>query len=329
MFLFISYEGYAQRSVINRTATYEELYDDPYDVNRLFIHLIPLYGELFSTNINVGWGVKADYYHNDLFDVSLLFRKPYGQKTDFVRDVAQKNSDVLNTPKKFYLFDFGGTYHIVDKEEESESKFVLYTKNYARDNKWETMVPEYIVAPTKRRTIYGARLGMMSYQSSIDMNRILADQGNSLLDTSGAALETQASIFGNMGAFGLYFGGSLTYIKNVAVAFDRTFDNVANDQFFTSYFDILIFPAINVEDIYYRTDQNSPEVIYSADVVETSLIGFRLGMEGKFNRELSWGYGAELGYRPGIKGKGTFAMVRFSFPLFGHKLQHEVEAFGK
>ena len=86
---------------------------------------------------------------------------------------------------------------------------------------------------------------------------------------------------------------------------------------------------MNVEDIYYRADQSSPEVVYSSSVVETNPIGFRLGMEGKYNREFSWGYGAEIGYRPGIKGKGTFAMVRFSFPLFGHKLQHEVEAFGK
>ena len=170
--ILISHVNYAQRSVINKTATYEELYDDPYDVNKLFVQLIPLYGELFFTNINVGWGIKGDYYHNDLFDVSLHFRKPYGQRSDFMRSVAEKNSDVLNTPKKFYFLELGGTYHIVDKEEETESKFILYTKNYARDNQWETMVPEYIVAPTKRRRIYGARLGMMNYQSTIDMEKV-------------------------------------------------------------------------------------------------------------------------------------------------------------
>jgi len=315
--------------VINKTATYEELYDDPYDVNKLFIHLLPVYGELFSSNVNIGWGVKADYYHNDLFDVSLSVRAPYTKKTDFIRDVAEKNSDVLNTPFKFFFTELGGTYHIIDRNEDTESKFVLYNKNYAKDNKWETMVPEYILAPTKRRRIYGARLGGTYYQTSFDVNRVLADQGNSMVDSSGVGFESQASIFGNLNSAGLYIGGSMALFKNVAVAFDKTYENVANDLLFTSYFDILLFPMNKVEDIFYKSSSDSPEVVYSSDVVETNMFGFRLGMEGKFNREFSWGYGAELGYRPGIKGKGTYAMIRFSCPIFGTKFRHEVDAFGK
>jgi hypothetical protein len=246
-----------------------------------------------------------------------------------MRDVAEKNSDVQNTPYKFYFLELGGTYHIIDREEDTESRFVLYSKTYARDNKWETMVPEYIVAPTKKRRIYGARLGGINYQTTFDMNRILSDQGNSLLDTSGAALETEASVFGNMRSAGFYIGGSLSLIRNVAVSFERTYENVTSDLFFTAFFDILVNPSINIADIYYKADPSSPEVSYSSDVIETNPVGFRLGMEGKFNRELSWGYGAELGYRPGIKGKGTYVNVRFSFPLLGSKLEHEVEAFNQ
>ena len=71
----------------------------------------------------------------------------------------------MNTPYNFFYSELGGTYHIIDRDEDTESKFVLYNKNYSRDNKWETMVPEYILAPTKRRRIYGARLGGTYYQT--------------------------------------------------------------------------------------------------------------------------------------------------------------------
>ncbi len=329
MIFLISHSSYAQKSAAKKTATYDILYDEPYDVNKLFIHLLPVYGELYSTNVNIGWGIKADYYHHDKFDASFHFRKPYGQRSDFMRDVAEKNSNVSNTPYQFYFMELGGTYHIIDKEEDTESKFVLYSKNYSRDNKWETMVPEFIIAPTKQRRIYGARLGGMNYQTTFDMNRVLEDQGNSLVDSSGVPLATQASIYGNMSSAGLYIGGSISMIKNVTVAFDKTYNNVANDLLFTAFIDMMYFPSINVEDVNYRADKDSTEVVYSSDVIETNPIGFRLGMEGKFNREFSWGYGAELGYRPGIKGNGIFVMVRFSFPIFGTKLEHQVEALRK
>nr|MDQ3393916.1 hypothetical protein [Bacteroidota bacterium] len=50
------------------TITYEEFYDAPYEVNKLFVHFQPLYGELFVTNVNVGFGLEVNYYLTDKFD---------------------------------------------------------------------------------------------------------------------------------------------------------------------------------------------------------------------------------------------------------------------
>ncbi|HYC87355.1 MAG TPA: hypothetical protein VEB86_19115, partial [Chryseosolibacter sp.] len=48
--------------------TYEELYDEPYSVNKLFLSFQPLYGELFVSNINAGFGLEANYYYKDKAD---------------------------------------------------------------------------------------------------------------------------------------------------------------------------------------------------------------------------------------------------------------------
>ena len=60
---------FAQGERKDKTAvTYEEIYDEPYSVNKLFVGLIPMYGELFVTNVNAGYGVDAMYYHKDKAD---------------------------------------------------------------------------------------------------------------------------------------------------------------------------------------------------------------------------------------------------------------------
>src|SRR5262245_7857237 len=97
--------------------TYEELYDEPYAVNKLFIGFTPVYAELFTTNVNAGFGVNAAYYYQDKADFFAMLRMPYSQSFfDHNRDLAAKNSDVSIVPQQFTYLEFGGTYHIKDIE---------------------------------------------------------------------------------------------------------------------------------------------------------------------------------------------------------------------
>ena len=54
--------GQGDRKDDNNAVTFEELYDEPYLVNKLFIGFQPLYGEVFATNVNAGFGIEASYY---------------------------------------------------------------------------------------------------------------------------------------------------------------------------------------------------------------------------------------------------------------------------
>jgi hypothetical protein len=59
------------------------------------------------------------------------------------------------------------------------------------------------------------------------------------------------------------------------------------------------------------------------------MLGFRVGMDGRFNRTFSWAYGAEVGYRPSLEGRSFYAVFKISFPVFGTNLDYKVESFGK
>ncbi len=325
--------------------TYEELYDEPYSVNKLFIGLTPLYGELFVANVNAGYGADVAYYHKDKVDFKFQFRKTYSQQFfDLARDLAVKKSNVDNRAEVYNYFELGGTYHIKDFEESSKTKMFLYKKSYKGD-KWAARVPLNAEIPCKVRKIYGARLGGIIWDSSVDLNRVMERQGLTNADLKSGDLslpnsffnvntgrEEDLSVFSNISVMGGYVGGSMTWIKNVAVNFDK-FEEGIDDLIFTVYADALISPAVRIADVVYTDrDPNTVEEgtrIYSVSPINTKALGFRVGMDGRFNRMFSWSYGGEVGYRPNIAGSGFYALFKISFPVFGTNLDYKVESFGK
>lgn len=314
--------------------TFEELYDEPYAVNKLFIGFQPLYAEVSATNTNAGFGVLAHYYYRDKFNIQGQMRMTYGSAFfDFARQSALNNSNVDNTPQPFQYFELGGTYHIKDFEATGKTKMTLYKSSY-KGNKWASRVPLQTEIPSKVRKIYGARLGTIVWNSSTFLNGALAKQkltNADIVNGAGEGLpvtytsnsqEHLFNVFSNIQSAAVYLGGSFTRIRNVAVAFDN-YEGGLDDGILTVYADVIYAPMLQLAPVEFNG------VSYSVDAVKMSPLGFRIGLDGKFNRALSWGYGGEIGYRPSIKGRSFFTMFRIALPMFGTNLENKVESFGK
>lgn len=334
--LLLGYDLVNAQAQDEKTAVvFDELYDEPYAINKLFIGFQPFYGELFATNVNAGYGAEAHYYHKNKFDIKAHFRKSYSSKFyDFNRELALNNSSVSNTPEIYNYYEIGGTYHIKDFDVSSKTKIFLHKKNTSR-NRWAATVPLYAEIPSKLRKIYGLRLGGIVWNSTTDLNRVLDSQGLSnadLVNSEGIGLpetyvdgngQTQDfNVFSNIYATNIYLGGSMSWIRNIAVGFDQ-YEEGLDDGILTLFFDVMIAPALNVDPVVYN------DMEYSSDVLKTKMIGFRAGIDGKFNRTLSWSYGGEVGYRPSLSGQGFYALLKVSFPVFSSNLDNKVEAFGK
>jgi hypothetical protein len=316
--------------------TYEELYDEPYAVNKLFIGFQPVYAELFATNVNAGFGINAAYYYQDKMDFYAQLRMPYTKTFfDYNRDLASKNSDVTINPQAFAYLEVGGTYHIKDIEVAGKTKMTLYKASYKGD-KWASRVPLQTEVPAKLRTIYGVRTGVTSWRTTVNLNSVLEKQGLTnadLVNESDEGLPLTVTdpdsgtprdfnIFTNMYSTVIFLGGSYGRFRNIAVSIDD-YEGAVDDNLLTLYVDLMFAPAIDLNPVVYQ------DAAYSTDAVKASPIGARLGLDGKFNRALSWAYGGELGYRPGLKGRTFYAMFRLAFPVFGSNLENKVESFGK
>jgi hypothetical protein len=343
LLLVLPFSLLAQNAKEKTNVTFEELYDEPYSINKLFIGFQPLYGELFATNVNAGFGAEAHYYHDDKIDFKASYRKTYSsQFFDFNRQAAldnnEGNSYMVDRPQVFSYLEVGGTYHVKDFDESGKTTMVLYKKSF-KGNRWAATVPLRAEIPCKVRKIYGVRLGGIYWNSSIDLNRVLKAQGLTntdlvradgtglpLLDPSGKEL----AVFGNLHATTIYVGGSMSWIRNVAVSFDK-YEEGLDDGMLTLYFDVMFAPGLSMDPIRYRDDPANSTVFnsYSTDAVQLSSFGLRAGIDGRFNRTLGWSYGGELGLRPTISGQGFFVMFKISFPVFGTNLDYKVESFGK
>jgi hypothetical protein len=323
--------------------TYEELYDEPYAVNKLFLQFQPIYGELFATNVNAGFGFEATYFWEDKAQFRAHARKTYNAKFDFTRELARQTSDVINQPRIFNYYELGGTWHIQDFEESSKSKMVLYRKSYGQ-NRWASRVPISVEVPSTVRKIYGGRLGGFSYDSHTDVNRALKEQGKSITDLvdeegnsmpatmdDGEGSADETNVFTGIDVKGIYVGGSMSWFRNIAVDFDK-YEEGVDDLMLTLFFDVLVAPSVKIDDMILQEANANGDLVrrrFSGDVLDTRMFGFRLGIDGKFNRTFSWAYGGEFGYRPSLAGRGFYAMLKISFPVFSTNLDYSVEAFGK
>ena len=338
--LLLSGELFAQgRRNEDKILTFETIYDAPFEINKLWLGFQPMYTELFRTNTNLGYGIDAVYYWKDKADFRAHFRKPYNRHLDMQRNVAFNNSkEIENRITVYNYMEVGGTYHIKDTEQDVESLIYLYSKRYA-GSKWATMVPEKSKVQTKVRKIMGARLGGFAYQTSVDLDRLYDARQISLVNAEGTELPNDfgqnkangqdLNPFTGARVRGGYVGGSYAWIKNFAINPDRTYDDLVKDLMLTVYGDILFAGSIQYDDVYYRPDKTQAAMAYNIEGLGKNFIGFRAGIDGRFNRTLSWAYNGEIGYRPGVKGQGLYALLRISFPVYSSDMNNNVEAFSK
>lgn len=311
---------FAQNSTsVNKSdIEYDPVYDDPYDLNKLWLHFYPMYADVFKTNFNVGYGGQANYYLKEKFDFRLYVRKTYTRGSDFSRGIGEKSSTVDNKLSIFKNFEAGATYHIIDKADAGVSKMVVYTRRY-KASKWASTVPEHIAVPSKVRKITGVRLGGFYWESATNLGDVLAEKNKFLISAQNDTLGRREKIYGNVKSAGIYVGGSIARIRNIVVK-PKKYDASVNDGILTFYGDIIYAPFVKVDDVV----QN--RIVYSVNPIKTRSFGLRAGLEGMFNREFSWSYGAELGYRPSIESRGFYAMAKVGF-AFASRLQQQRQSF--
>ena len=326
LFIFCAELSFAQK---RKSVTYSRTYDQPKDINKLYIKLQPIYGELFSTNSTAGIGLEVEYYLTNKVNFIANIRLPYAKSFDKERDHALKMD--TNEPKikydNFTQAEFGITYHIKDVIKEKDLKMILINNHQLKERGKLTSVANHILVPAKLRKVFGARLGTYYYKTTLSLSNSLKNQELELSPVSQNKsipnLNDTTDAFVNFSSTGLYAGLSISWIRNVIVETNKRYGNLADNSILDLYLDFLYSPSLAFGDLFYEGNE------YSTEEIKTNPLGMRLGLMNKHSHTLSWGYGVEMGYKPGIEGRGFYALLKFSFPVFSTDLKAEIEAYGE
>ena len=286
--------------------------DDPYDINKLFLHFQPFYADVSALNITGGFGVEANYYYRKVFDLTFSGRTSYGKRFDINRDAAIKNGINEIKPTPYYYMELGFSFHVMDRVRETISKVTLFDGGLSRSD-WAATVPGKTGIDSKVRQILGVRVGASYSGTTTNLSKTLEVQGNEITFNDGTPIVAD-HLYTNINTILINIGLSMSWFHNFAVEFDAPWSPSGNDLLLTPYVDFLYAPYISMEDLLLQGATVSP------DNVIINRYGFRAGLSGKFDRKIGWGYGAEVGLKPGLQKRGFFLTVKMSFPIFGLRL---------
>lgn len=309
----------------NESVVYEKIYDEPYDIYKLWIKFQPLYFDVFMSNINAGFGFEAQFIEYEKFDLNLSFRKPYSSSTDVYRKAGELNNDFTNSMKPAFFAEAGGAYHIYDDVKEGTAKIVLRkTHKSSKARNRERIKPnEFVTVDANVREIVGIRGGFTTYTSSINISDLAIRQGISEFSGNrGTVIDNFINnrLYGNLSATGLYLGGSYSQFRNIIIK-PEDYSNLGNDILITTYLDILIMPANSFSNVYINDE------VFDISAIGYNPIGFRAGLEGKFNQKFTYSYAFEAGIRPAVRKRGAFALFKLYFPVLATSLKMNKEAF--
>ena len=306
--------GFAQRNDVANSkedVNYEVMYDEPYDLYKMWIQFTPVYADFFSTNVNAGYGLQARYFLKEKFDFSLQYRKSYGKGTEYSRLTGDKYQESANKLGVFQYLEGGATYHLRDELGAGSTQMALLNKRYSNE-KLASTVGEHILVPSKVRKVTGIRAGGYFWSSAFRVSDVVAKKNLSLTaqgDPTDTLLGNGA--YSNLQSAGFYLGGSLAKIRNIAIK-PRKYDSNVNDVMFTAYADLIFAPYLQLENVKMKDPITKQETIYDVSTVPLKKLGFRIGIEGMMNREFGWAWGLETGYRPSVAGRSFFLTGKVS-----------------
>lgn len=322
----VSFTSLAQRNK-DESVVYEKIYDEPYDVYKLWIKFQPVYFDLFMSNVNAGFGFEAEYIEYEKFDLRLAMRMPYSSTTDLNRAAGDFNNEFSDEMRSAMFFELGGSYHIYDDVKDGIAKIVLRrkAKSSKARNRQKIKGVEFIKVGAKVREIVGIRAGFKYYNTSINVSDAAIRQGLTSINGNKNTVYTnfyRDRLYGDLTATGFYLGGSYSQFRNLVIK-PEGYSNLGNDILITTFADILIMPSINLAQASLALQDEE----FDLNNVKTNPFGFRVGLEGKFNQAFTYSYTIETGIRPGLSKRGFYALFKVCFPVLATSLKMEKESF--
>lgn len=295
-------------NVYSQNINYSIRSDDPYDLKRAVIHLDPFYVDAWGTNMNIGWGIRADYIFNKQLNFALTFRRAYLDKN--AGEHMDGNLMYATSGLSKYIFvEPVVNYTLADYTKRAYLRIVLSSSSYTVGNYRYTNT-KFINVPGTARHVFSARGGIMFINAAIDFSEGDAEPDFEAVNTQDKSDKfTFGSNSNNKGGSGTYngytmmkltslFAGiSYKYITNLVVDVDG-WGGRRNAGLNDIYFDLMFAPVIS-----YKNVAASDKSVWEISNKNQNRIGWRIGWQYRHPAKTWMSFEAAFGARSGYKGR--------------------------
>jgi hypothetical protein len=282
---------------------YKVLYDNPYEIKKLHVHLDPFYMDLGAGNLTMGWGARGNFYVGRLGALNLDFRRAYFDMMEKAVGDGTTNAAPVRGSKPYFYFEPGIDFNLMDKTRARSLKVTLSSSSYSSGGYTYTD-EKYIMVDGTQRKVFSLHGGIAFWHTMVDIGNATGTKNNDgtttseLFATSSSASDTLRAGHTLMSSVIIAGGISTKSITNLAIACD--WGNRGNSILSHFYADFLFAPVITMEDVKYNNN------IYKLNDGARKRTGWRLGWEYHKPNKTFMSEKIEFGSRPGMKGKGSW-----------------------
>lgn len=328
-----------EEAIPSSSVNYKVLYDDPKDLNQLWIHVQPVTVDAGQMNSMIGSGLELNYMPIPRLDFRLGLRGNFFDNMDLQRAAAIRNAGITtqeskreegrmvltNSFSRFYNAEIGASYTFKDVERKSTAKVILLESAVPG----HTAMPEVIEIDCKARHVWAARLGMQYNTSTVSLERAVDQQDVSIKGDKGTLISkggtstvngfktsgNRNELFSSFMAAGVQAGASFQVIKNMSLKTEKQ-GVISNNSILTVYADVLFSPITQLDNISARKVGSGATEVFDTNPIKINSLGGRVGVDMRFNQNAFLSYGAEVGYRPSIQGQGMYLVAKLGIPVF-------------
>ena len=309
-----------------QSVNFKVLEDDPYKMKNLSFGLDAFYGEAWAgERFSLGYRFWGIWQVNNKIQAELSMQKPYnaffdGAYGDAVDGIGVHNKE-FDELKPTKWINAVASYNLITDEIYKPTKVVLSSSSYGGWSRTTYITPKATVI----RNLM-LRGGLYNYNSTIKFGEgedtnVTTPDGEILYTYGANDAEGNEILYEyntlhwatSQRAFCVAGGLGWKATRNIRINADG-YGNCSNSSIQEFFLDVLFAPAPQIDNVTYG--EHTFDVTGGDGGLQTSNLGWRFGYRAyTAKRLLNWGWNAEIGSRPGYKGKGLYLNWGVSIPI--------------
>lgn len=268
----------------------------PEKINNLHLGLSPVYIDANNLNIAIGYGLEINYLYKNRLNLHTRYQRAYMDRSEEPEnlDDAPGTAATGSSPSRYA--DFGATYYFY-KDTSLTPEYIYINSDRLGGERIEFSVN----VAAKRMRLWGMRGGFIAFKSFIrETENNIGFRGYSMEDPTKQVIDFNGAFSTMMETNTYYLGISRLDITNLVVEVEKLGQR-SRKRRAELYADLMFAPQI----VYYNMSAHGTEssIGFQEYNVNThtarSRFGARLGFTRWSVKPLGFGFGAEVGVRPG------------------------------